>query len=335
MEVWHYTSFEASVIVSGKAALIIIFNEGKHAGNIPVLEEMYGGRFSHIYHLVPGFASSVHEAGPNVISVDGVHGYFQGYIAQGLRHYFREEYTHYLFIQDDLVLNPDINEDNFRDYLKLDREDAAFLLNLHSMHWQMDWPHAPGAYAFPGRVEPLPVYEEALEKFSTHGLDIKPLSLWLLLFHGHRIRPADSFLKKLVSPLRWLNVVRRRLQRFPAWPGDKRKLAYPLVSGFSDMVAVPAANIGEFCRYCKAFAESGLFVEIGLPTALALSCKKIKEQKDIPMQGRLFWDEEDKRRLGLKHGWKLDSLFSDHWDNRLFIHPVKLSQWNTDIGSVG
>ncbi len=321
--------------MSGKVALIIIYNHHQHADNIPLLEKMYRARFPDIYHLVPvmrGFAPSADLLGGNVIPVRGKSFHFHGYMAQGLRHYFREEYTHYIFIHDDLVLNPGINEDNFRDYLKLEREDTAFLSNFYVLHQRLEWIYTPDAYAYEGRVEPLPAYDEALEKFSAHGLNIKPLSFnWSLLFRGHYVPPAGSFLQKMVSPLRWLKVVLRRLQRLLTWSPNKRKLAYPLVGGFSDMVVVPAASITDFCRYCEAFVAPKLFVLIAVPTALALSCRKVNTHDDIRMRGLHYWPGKTWGAVRSRYdAMGLNSLLENFPDECLFIHPVKLSQWNTD-----
>jgi len=313
-------------------ALIIIYNHHQHAGNIPALEKIYGGGFSHIYHLVPvmpGFAPLAHEVGSNVIPVHGRSYCFQGYIAQGLRHYFREEYTHYLFIHDDLLLNPGLNEENFREYLELDEEDTAFLSDFYTLHQRLEWIYTAEAYAFKGQVAPLPPYEEALEKFLAHGLAIRPVSLyWLLLAWGYYVHPADSFSQKIALLLLWLKTVLRRLVCSLTWPAGKRRLAYPLVGGYSDIVVVPAGNIKDVCRYCEAFAALNLFVATALPTAMVLSCKKINTHQTIRMQGRYRWPGKTWQSVRSQYDdGMLSSLLGNFPDGCLYIHPVKLSQW--------
>ncbi|MDD9807123.1 MAG: hypothetical protein OXU34_02450 [Gammaproteobacteria bacterium] len=318
--------------MSGKTALIVIYNHHPHAENIPVVEKMYGKRFSDIYHLVPvapGFAPVEREGGPNVIGVHGKSFYFHGWMAQGLRHYFRDEYTHYFFIHDDLILNPGISEDNFRQHLGLERDDTAFTTNFYTLHQRLEWDYAPEAYRFSGRIEPLPSFDEALKRFSAHGLEIRPLALHRsLLTRGVYMPPPPdySLRRQFIAQTRRLKLVLRRLRRLAAWPAGERKLAYPLVGGYPDMVVVPAASIGEFCRYCAAFAEAGLFVAIAMPTALALSCKKINTHEDIPLWGWHYWPHESWGALRSRYDErKLDNLLENFPEECLFMHPVKLS----------
>ena len=169
-----------------KVALIVVYNHHPHADNIPVVERLYGARFSDIYHLVPcarGFAPVAGElGGARVIPVHGKSWHFHGWFAQGLQTYFREQYTHYFFIHDDLILNPAINENNFREHLNLARDDTAFTTNFYTLHQRLEWNYAPEAYRFKGRVEPLPPFDKALEKFAAHGLSIGPVALNRRLF---------------------------------------------------------------------------------------------------------------------------------------------------------
>src|SRR6218665_624801 len=98
-----------------KVALVIIYNH-QYNKNIEKLEEVYGNWFSHIFHLVPFYAGDK----PNVIAVYESSYYFQGYVAQGLKRFFSPEFDHYLFIGDDLMVNPVINENNYSLHLNLD-----------------------------------------------------------------------------------------------------------------------------------------------------------------------------------------------------------------------
>src|ERR1700743_1228199 len=97
-----------------KVALIIIYNH-RYDKNIELLEQIYKSRFSNIYHLIPFYNGNKE----NVIAVYDNSFYFEGYIAQGLKSYFKEDYTHYFFVADDMVLNPVVNEHNYAEHLKL------------------------------------------------------------------------------------------------------------------------------------------------------------------------------------------------------------------------
>jgi hypothetical protein len=102
-------------------ALIIIYNH-RYEQNIPVLESIYGPRFSDIYHLMPFYTGRRQ----NVISVYENSYHFQGYVAQGFRDYWRADFTHYFFVADDLLLHPSINEDNFIDFIGLPEGHSFF-----------------------------------------------------------------------------------------------------------------------------------------------------------------------------------------------------------------
>ncbi len=343
--------------MSRKVALIILYHGAEHAGNIPVLEKYYGGNFSHIWHLVPDLAPSSPEAAPNVISVEGAHVLFHGWIAQGLRHYFRDDYTHYFFIQDDLLLNPVINEENFAEYLGLDDKDCSFFPQLTSLYelppWKLDFRRS---CSFRASTPSLPTYAEAVEKFSAHGFSTRltPYYMHLARYIPYRLKVMfmPDRLGEFVAPVdllethtrtrRWPVRLRGRLKkmlslaisfvRLITIPPASRKLAYPMVKGISDVLVVSATDIKTFCGYCEAFAALKLHVETGLPTALVLTAKKINTQENdnVPLRGRHFWAEE-RNHLVMKYERSLNNLCSRFPDDCLFLHPVKLSEWNTDI----
>ncbi len=111
-----------------KVALVIIYNH-QYNQNIDILERMYKNRFSNIYHLVPFYKDDK----SNVIPVYCSSYCFQGYVAQGFKNYFNEDFDHYFFIGDDLILNPLINESNYREHLKLEKE-ACFIPRLSPLN---------------------------------------------------------------------------------------------------------------------------------------------------------------------------------------------------------
>ena len=119
-----------------KVALVIIYNH-KYNKNIEILERIYKDRFSNIYHLVPFYNGD----NPNVIPVYENSWYFQGYISQGFKSYFKEEYTHYFFVADDLILNPKINENNYAEHLKLNSNTCfiPYLFNLNDPRESSAW----------------------------------------------------------------------------------------------------------------------------------------------------------------------------------------------------
>jgi len=317
--------------MTSEVALIVVYNHHPHADNIPAVERIYGARFSDIYHLVPcahGFApvAGAH-GGANIIPVRGKSWHFHGWFAQGLRRYFRSEYAHYFFIHDDLILNPAIDERNFRAHLNL-QGDTAFITNFYTLHQRLEWNYAPEAYRFGGRVDGLPPVAQARQRFAAHGLALGPVALNRRLFtRGVYAPPRETPTSaRLKTPLRHLEMLLRRARRLLWWPAPRR-LAYPLVGGYPDLAVVPASSIEEFCRYCAAFAESKLFVAIAMPTALALACERINTHADIELKGWHYWPHENWSAMRASHGEdKLTALLENFPDGCLFIHPVKLSE---------
>ncbi|MBE0667783.1 MAG: hypothetical protein IH593_08935, partial [Bacteroidales bacterium] len=160
----------------GSVALVVVYNH-RYDSNIRIVEDLYKGRFGNIFHLVP-FSDGDQ---PGVIPVYENSFHFQGYIAQGFKHFFRPEFEHYLFIADDLVLNPVINETSYRQKLGLDA-NSSFIPHLISLHEMRNyWPRIREAYEFTIKkkgveiVNELPGFNDALKRFANHGLEIKPL----------------------------------------------------------------------------------------------------------------------------------------------------------------
>jgi len=276
----------------GKVAFIIIYNH-QYNKNIDVLEQLYKDRFSNIYHLVPFYNGDKQ----NVIPVYENSHFFQGYIAQGFKSYFKESYTHYFFVADDLILNPIINEHNYFEELQL-TSNTCFIPDFFTLH-ELDewWSRVGDAYhwtiKFP-KVEAqnqLPNYEEALQKFKQFGFTIKPL-------HFNQIWKLPTTFKKWVRPFasrRFFKHCTLILRYFTSKLTQKTyPLSYPIIGSYSDIFVISADTIKQFCHYCGVFAATRLFVEVALPTSLVLSAKEIVTE------------------------------------NYLYLHPIKLSKWSSE-----
>lgn len=293
-------------------ALIIIFNH-RYDGNIEKLEFIYSGRFQNRYYLVPFYDGNR----SNVIPVYGNSYYFQGYIAQGYKLFFKEEFSHYLFIADDLILNPVINEDNFMDHLKLN-ENSCFipeLLSLHHEDSECKRLYASGFILKKWGMEALneiPSYEDAAVAFSRYSLNIQPLK-------ESQIPEKGSLYKKFKAIVKF--ILRRQKSL------DKRyELSYPLVNAFSDIIVITKNSIERFSHYCGMLAASELFVELAIPTAMVLSAEAITIEGDLNLHGKFLHTEEQLKELD-RFNFNITDLISDFPDGYLYLHPVKLSKW--------
>ncbi|MBK7296327.1 MAG: hypothetical protein IPI91_06540 [Flavobacteriales bacterium] len=295
-----------------KVALIIIYNH-QFNQNIEVIEKLYKDRFRNIYHLVPFYTGNRE----NVISVYECSLYFQGYVTQGMKSYFREEYIHYFFIADDLLLNPVINEYNYAECIRLTAK-TCFIPGFITLHdpgfW---WSRVGDAYHWKLKANgveadgELPDYEHALTKFQQFELSIEPLRF-------RQIWKTPNKLKDWIKPffgrgsLKHCNFILNYLRSSDA----KFNLSYPIVGSYSDIFIIDSNSIKQFCHYCGVFAATQLFVEVAIP--------------ELKLKGKALWTKEEYMELD-KFDNELQQLLDHFPSDQLYLHPVKLSKWNTSL----
>lgn len=304
-----------------EVALIIIYNH-QYNDNIDILERIYEHKFSDIYHLVPFYNGTK----PNVIAVYENSFYFQGYVSQGFKSFFNAKYKHYLFAADDMILNPEINERNYNVHFKLNANTCFIpgFINLGKSPW---WKRGFQAYLWdiniPG-VEAkgqLPDKNEATQSFNNFGLEIHPLNI-------------DQIYKKKKFPKQY-NIKEFRAYASSHFHRFKNRnktfnLNYPLVGSYSDVFVVSSDAIKMFCHYSGVFASTKLFVELAIPTAIVLAGQDIVTEDDLQLKGRALWGKNIDQELNV-YEYSLKRLLTDFPSNNLYLHPIKLSKWNTDL----
>jgi len=300
--------------------LIIIYNH-KFEKNIEILEKIYAPRFSKIFHLMPFYRGNRR----NVIPVYEHSFCFQGYVAKAFKYFFDSEFSHYLFISDDLLLNPSITEKNIPQYLNIDSASNFIpeLIELHKQPLDQFWSRIRLAYEYKPYKEgveiadEIPSYNEAIEKLKYFGLSVKPLK-FAQIYQKPRLffqkKDAKYELRKLIK---WLM----------SFPNHNRlNLKYPLIRSYSDIFLISKDNIRDFCHYCGAFAASRLFVEFAIPTAIVLTAKKITTEKNLSLEGKILLTDLDYEVLD-KFDKNLDKLMAEFPGEWLYVHPIKLSRW--------
>lgn len=304
-------------------ALIIIYNH-KYDQNIPVLEKLYSSRFKHIYHLVPFYTGEKE----NVIPVYENSFYFQGYVAQGLKSYYSTVYAHYIFIADDMVLNPLINENNYREQFNL-TADACFLPERISLHecnkGKHRWERVKEALHFKHNnilgleiQNELPDYVSAIKLFAKHGLTVNSFQYEQIA--TPILKPNWYEVKKLKSY--YMEELRKKIYKNTAF-----NLQYPLLGSYSDIFVVSGNVVRSFAHYCGVFATNKLFVEFAIPTAMVFSADIIIYGGQLKLQPRPLWTKDDFKILDQYH-FNLENLLQFFPKNLLFLHPVKLSKWH-------
>ena len=316
-----------------KPVLVVIYNH-KHPQNVPIINHIYGDRFSQIYHLMPFYQRSGGEKGDtkkeqNIIPVYDNSIYSQGYVAQGFHYYYQKDAPHYIFIADDLMLNPLINENNYTDYFNL-TENSAFIETLYpldKLFTSIYWGTSVLGYEFninvPGLEEmrELPSTAEANKKFQELGLsevDFNPKADGII--PGIKLSFLHASSRKSLKYLA-IQIVKIRNKIKPY------QSSYPLVRGASDIFIVPGLTIHKFCHYCGIFAAANLFVEIAIPTTMALVSDEIRLGKDITNKVGLNHNASEVDRILAQHGNDPEKLFNDWPSEYLYIHPIKLSSW--------
>ncbi|MDR3268850.1 MAG: hypothetical protein LBT83_07275 [Tannerella sp.] len=319
-----------------KIALLVLYNH-RYDKNIPKIEKFYQGKFSHIFHLMPFYEGERQ----NVIPVYESSYQFQSYIAQALKFLKLNningggQYSHYFIVADDMLLNPSITEWNLFDKLGLS-DDSCFITNIREQHLQK-FEVFPLLYSIEKQgVEVkniLPRYNEAVRKFEYYGLETSRVKPRLLL---RLIMTSIFFAIRGLFNINEMAYWTRKLAIQIIFAFGNRKLKYPLVGGWSDILIITDEVMPKFCTYCGAFAATNLFVEFAIPTALVLSSNKITLGKQLRLKGLFLKRREKEISVGRaeikevfdsKYNYCIKELLNDFPQDTLFIHPIKLSEW--------
>ena len=290
--------------------LVVVFNH-RFEGNLPLLRVLYRERFSTVRFLVPFYRGEDRD----VIPVFESSATFQGFFAQAQRHLAAEGISHYVFVADDLLLNPAIHEGNLHLHLRL-RPGGGYTKYLEPFSSMTSrWTHFNRTLSalrfdeFVNARAELPPRAEAVARLLTHGLTVRPLG-WRNLE---------------MPPGPWRHRVEEWLKAL--WLLRRREEAYPLLMGYADLLVVPAAAMPEFCHLCGVFAAMGVFVECAAVTALALATGSLSLERDLDTRGLELWSDADRHKFWESHHGRLSDLLENFPARCLYVHPVKLPHW--------
>jgi hypothetical protein len=318
-------------------ALCIIYNH-RFDANISKLEKFYQNRFEHIFHLVPYYDGAL----KNVIPVFEKSFYFQAHVITAWCHLKNKGFEQFVFVGDDLLLHPKINEKNISSTLNLELDMAflpwywgaisdlpleysnlmpawnSFYQRKHLKHHALDWRKA------------LPSYSDALNKLNQHGFHFRKLSIKNLkgYYGNYRYKHVKNRFRNLVSLF---------LQ-------NKRNPPYPIVAGYADLFVLPTQKMEEVVAMLETFRDIRLWVEFAIPTTVLLSFDKIRTENDLSQKGILPIDfyksaervdysvDREKAKIVFN---KIDELNFNNVselfeESDLYIHPVKLSKVSID-----
>lgn len=106
-----------------------------------------------------------------------------------------------------------------------------------------------------------------------------------------------------------------------------RSLPYPLYKVYSDFLVLSGEDIKKLIEYFGVFAAMGLFVEVAIPTAMALVCKDIVTESMIGKRGVEMWGQKSRNQFAEDNNYEIDRLFKMFPQEVIYYHPVKLSKW--------
>lgn len=276
----------------------------------------------------------------NVITVYDHSYYFQGYAAQAYQAIKgKGDFDHFMFIADDMILHPDLNEKNYQSFLALN-ENSSFITYINSVAKQGDlgYPifflHQALYFKLPQMgsgleiLNELPSYAEAIERFAKLGFD-EP---YIKTEHVYSLPKRTEYSK---SPLGSYWYYKRKKEVKQILSNPQIKLDYPIACSYSDFFVISKKSMPKFAQYCGIFATCRLFVDYAIPTSMILSCDQIKTTADIPKRASIMTGNggdhdplyDSQPEFENKYNFSLPQLLDNFPNDILYVHPIKLSKW--------
>lgn len=296
-----------------RVTLVIVFNH-RYDENIEKLRSIYQKRFERICFLVPFYDGLCED----VIPVYESSYQFPGFLIQAYDRLTAKAQTeYYLFVSDDLILSPDINEDNILDELKM-WEKSLFIdwIKPLNMSGAFGWSHTrfssvPFLHKMTKWEDSIPKYDSALAKFHD--------------FFGEAYKEEynDDFFQTDTG------AKDEEIREFISRNGNSRKIPYPMAWGYADIFMIKAERLYSIARLCGIFSAMNMFAEISFPTAVVLSISRdevvVLEETDYSR--RCGWTDEERMLIEEEYQKDMKVLYKK-WNSKvLYIHPVKLSRW--------
>ena len=316
--------------------LVVIYNHNFEK-NIETIRKIYQDKFGHVVQLMPFYRGDRAD----VIRVFGNSLQFHQYIAQARSRLLEIPCDRYLFIGDDLLLNPVIHQDNFQEIFGVGPDDC-YISKFQDVSQAQAACGTLEAHAFKmmpfgldaSALARIPSFDEALSILQSKRLLRSTRLRHMKLFMHYWVRPV------LRHPLANLRIFRGRLYQLirKLWYLVRGyRISYPVVFGYSDIFSLPKQRLTPLCDYLEVFAAMGMFVELAIPTAFALHDWPLKHEQDATLQPLDIWFPFEPhlrhqkvmtiRTLEETADRKLSNLAAAFPAQYLYMHPVKLSYW--------
>ena len=244
--------------------------------------------------------------------------------------FYNDEHTHYVFLADDLILNPVLNESNIISTLLQNNDSAGFITSYKMLNVQhiKDWIWTISALdALLNNLgcqfeKFLPSYKQACEKMEKHGLSSKNIPVDLAKQCIINSCNTGKYYIKSIKKDVYKKIVKK-------YNSKNDNYTYPLARGFSDFFILPKEKIEEICYLFGVFSSANIFVEIATPTSMLLSLDKVYSADMLNTKADILWCSE-RTRFDNKHKNNFKEFYDNFEQDTLYVHPVKLSQWNME-----
>lgn len=226
---------------------------------------------------------------------------------------------YFLFIADDLMIHPEINEWNAVEKLGLSKEKEVFCFNLSELNQRdgfgwMSMRESSRPFMLPGMEwrNELPLKEDAFALFREFMGREYPREYGDELFQGGNYSEEER-------------------KSFYRSNGSTWEVPYPMAKGYADIFAVKKASLGKVAHMFGVFAAMNMFVEIAVPTAIVLTVKSgnvsFAECSEFNSE-MVLWTETEILNIEREFENNISNLLNRFPEGCLCIHPVKLSRWS-------
>lgn len=320
--------------------LCIVFNH-PFPQNIPILERVYRPRFPKLKFLIPFY---VENGNDDVITVYRGSFHHQGYATDAAHKLADVECSHFIFLQDDVLLNPSLNAENLDAVLEISPE-GGFINNLSTLNcdiggwhwlpgivWKFYYPRnmlsGSGVDSLDTILRYLPPADVARKRMEKHGVGMPTVTRDLYsLEDGSLVRDIPYFATQDPYLIRTMNKV--VVESLFATAPDKNLVVFPyplaLTAWGADFFVVPKSRFPIYQHYAGILAAACTFAEVAVGTALVLAVDEISTAKDKILGFDWVWGQD---RSTPATASMLATRFSD--PRMIAVHPIKWSQLTQD-----
>lgn len=313
-----------------KVVACVLFNH-PFPKNIPALREIYKDKFDDIIFVQPILPST----DPDVITSYRGSYCFHGLVVDAAAKLFEKNADYYVFVQDDVLLNPLLSSEQLIQRLDVPG-NGAFISDYWALSgdvqdwswtssflWKLFYPmnvfSGSGVESISSYLPDSSEVRQGLEK--KYGLKFGPILFDRdreTVVHDHlgNYEASRAIEKALLEGL----FLTARESKYIDPP-------FPFCCGMSDFFVVDAATFKTMVPLLGIMAAAQTFVEMAIPTALLIAADRVIQSADVGLSVEWLW-RQDRTSIAA------NDVATKFNDNLLLIHPVKLSQGKEQIDKI-